>query len=268
MTIPADSGRIDLWCSFTSDVPDATLPDYRALLSDSERQQEGRFYFERDRRRYVVTRALVRTVLSRYAPVAPTDWVFANNPYGKPLIANADPEARAIAFNVTHTDGLVILGVTFGGALGIDVENVRTRAAPLEVAGAFFAPEEVAALGMVPPARQPQRFYEYWTLKESYIKARGLGLSIPLDRFSFQFPADDEVAIVIHPDQNDSPARWRFWQFWTGCEHMTGVCAERTGPEAPRMVLTRIVPLGAESEIDCAPLRATAATARASTEYL
>ena len=91
-------------------------------------------------------------------------------------------------FNISHTKSLVLLGVTSDGALGVDVENCRSREAPLKIAHQFFAPEELAELQALPRAQQHDRFFEYWTLKESYIKARGMGLSLPFELVQFPFP--------------------------------------------------------------------------------
>ena len=108
-----DSGQIHLWLAWLGEITDSRLlAEYRSLLSEEERQRQMRFHFERDRHRYLVTRAMVRTVLSKYADVAPRDWRFAANDYGKPSIAAEHTEARGIEFNLSHTDGLVVLGVT------------------------------------------------------------------------------------------------------------------------------------------------------------
>ncbi|HKX31125.1 MAG TPA: 4'-phosphopantetheinyl transferase superfamily protein [Blastocatellia bacterium] len=258
MKYDLDSGQIHLWCSFFSEIAnDVLLCEYRRLLTEAERQRERQFYFARDRRRYLVTRALVRTVLSGYAAVAPEQWVFAANKYGKPEIANDESLAGRLSFNITHTDGLIILGITAGWALGVDVENLRTRQVSIEVADRFFAPHEAGALNALPKDRQQQRFFEYWTLKESYIKARGMGLSIPLDKFSFQFPREDQVRISIHPDQEDQPSRWRFWQLWPAPLYLAAVCAERARVETPHLMLKNVVPLVSEQELDYGLLRAS-----------
>ena len=258
MKFDLDSGQVHLWCSFFAEITDeALLREYRRLLTEVERQKERRFYFVRDQRRYLVTRALVRTTLSRYAAVAPEQWVFATNSYGKPEIANDESLAGRLSFNITHTDGLIILGVAPDQSLGVDVENVRKRPAPIEVADRFFAPDEAEALNALPKERQQQRFFEYWTLKESYIKARGMGLSIPLDKFSFQFPRELEVRISIHPDQEDQPSRWRFWQLSPTPVYLAAVCAERTRVEAPHLMLKKVVPLISEQELGYELLRAS-----------
>ena len=100
-----DAKHIDLWCAFPAEIVDeALLQEYRGLLSEAEREQQQRFYFAKDRQRYLVTRALVRTVLSRYAPIYPEQWLFATNAYGKPYIANGAGFYNSISFNITHSE--------------------------------------------------------------------------------------------------------------------------------------------------------------------
>jgi 4'-phosphopantetheinyl transferase len=101
----------------------ALLQRYDRLLAPEEREQWRRFYFQFDQHRYLVTRALVRTALSRYAAVEPHEWTFAANAYSRPEMANANRRTQQIIFNISHTTNLILLGITSGGALGVDVEN-------------------------------------------------------------------------------------------------------------------------------------------------
>src|SRR5882724_47227 len=166
-------GEIHLWLAYYDVIADEQLHSaYRELLDAREREQESRFYFAKDRRRYLVTRALVRTVLSRYAPVDPRGWIFANNAYGRPEIANVAADDATISFNISHTHSLIVLGITSGRALGVDVENIEARNVSIDLADRYFAAAEAAALQVVPQSQQHYRFFEYWTFKESYIKAR------------------------------------------------------------------------------------------------
>jgi 4'-phosphopantetheinyl transferase len=242
------SDEIHLWLASYGDIAgEALLTAYRRLLNEAEKAQEPRFYFARDRLRYLVTRALVRTVLTRYLPsVRPEEWVFSTNAYGRPQIVN--PEARGLSFNLSHTHSMIVLGVTRGRALGVDVENVVSREVSIDVAAHFFAPREVADLARVPASRQQYRFFEYWTFKESYIKARGMGLSLPLDKFGFHFPDADAVGLEIDPALHDDPARWQFWQFRPSPEYLVAVCAERLDSE-PAVIVRKMVPMLEEEQI-------------------
>jgi 4'-phosphopantetheinyl transferase len=152
----------------------------------------------------------------------------------------------SLSFNISHTHSLIVLGVTRRRALGVDVENWQTREVSIEIADRFFAPTEVKALSGVPPHQQQYRFFEYWTFKESYIKARGMGLSLPLDKFSFHYPHDRAVEIAIDPELADDAARWQFWQFQPGPEYLVAVCAERVGDQPPRLIVHQTVPMLSE----------------------
>src|SRR6476661_5323284 len=155
VTLLLPPAEIHLWLAFYDEITDeGLLSDYRALLNSAEKEQQARFYFAKDRLRYLVTRALVRTVMSRYVPIDPRDWVFATNAYGCPEIANARGREAFLSFNISHTDSLIVLGVTTRRALGVDVENIRAREVSIEIADRYFAPAEVLALNNVPPQQQ------------------------------------------------------------------------------------------------------------------
>ena len=249
------SDAVQLWFAFCDDIADADLlADYRRLLTDEERRKETRFHFARDRHLYLVTRALVRTVLSRYAAIAPHEWRFAADAHGRPQIVNDDLTARRISFNLSHTHGLVMLGVAHERALGVDVEHIHERPADLQIAEHYFSADEVAQLRATPVELQQARFFEYWTLKESYIKARGLGLSLPLEQFGFDLAQPHGVRIRFHPPLIDEPSRWIFWQFRASVDHCMAVCAERRAG-VPQLSCTRIVPLRGEVALEFAELR-------------
>lgn len=143
---PAASRRdIDIWLTYYDEiVDDRQLARLRSILSDDEVAQEGRFYFADDRKRYLVTRAMVRMVLSRYAQIAPEHWAFSKNAYGRPVIADAivDAEAQAwgLSFNLSHTRGLIALAVTRGRELNRYREHRHTRHIA-RCGGAFFLPD-------------------------------------------------------------------------------------------------------------------------------
>ena len=242
--------EIHLWLADYQAIDDGDLhAAYREMLSPAEREQEPRFYFSRDRKRYLVTRALVRSVLSRYFPIAPENWSFETNAYGRPEAANKEAREACLSFNISHTHSLIVLGVTKGRALGVDVENFRARAVSLDIARCYFAPQEVRDLAGAPLHKQQRRFFEYWTFKESYIKARGMGLSLPLDKFSFHYPDDGAVRIAIHPELADDAGRWQFWQFRPAPQYLLAVCAERNSAGTPKLIVRRAVPLLSEEEM-------------------
>jgi 4'-phosphopantetheinyl transferase len=256
--IPLTPAEIHLWLVFYGGIAEERLhPAYRALLNAAEREQEPRFYFAADRRRYLVTRALVRIVLSRYLCIDPREWIFSTNAHGRPEVVNPQARDAGMSFNISHTRGLIVLGVTGRRALGVDVENLRAREVSIDIAAHYFAPPEVAALTAVAPPQQQDRFFEYWTLKEAYIKARGMGLSLPLDKFSFQLSDDRAVEMVIDPELADDAARWGFWQLRPLPEYLVAICAERVAAASPRLIVRQTIPMISESDVAPEVLRAS-----------
>jgi 4'-phosphopantetheinyl transferase len=255
-TIPLSPAEIHLWLSYCDEVADERLYSAcRELLNAAEKEQELRFYFSRDRRRYLMTRALVRTVLSRYVSIDPREWIFSTNAYGRPDIVNAAARDACLSFNISHTQSLIVLGVTKRRALGVDVENVCGREVSTDIADRYFAPQEVAVLTATPLSQQQYRFFEYWTFKEAYLKARGMGLSLPLDKFSFHYPNEHAVEIAIDPELGDDSGRWQFWQFRPTSEYLVAICAERVGAQSPSLIVRQSIPMLSEKTLALKCLR-------------
>jgi 4'-phosphopantetheinyl transferase len=188
----------------------------RALLDSDEQRRADRFLFARDRDTFIAAHALVRRALSRYVDLPPQLWQFQLGPYGRPEIADALPSGLPrLRFNLSHTHGFAVCAVTRELDLGVDVETLDRRA-PLEIVDHFFAPAEVAALRGLPLAMQGDRFFVYWTLKEAYIKARGMGLALPLHQFAFVLVPKQPIAITFGPELTDDPASWNFASFAIG----------------------------------------------------
>jgi len=245
--LPLTSAEIHIWLTFCKAISEERLlVAYGELLNDTEKEEESRLHYARDRNRYRITRALVRTVLSRYAPVDPRDWAFSTSAYGEPHIVNAQSPGGCLSFSVSHTEGLIVVGVAKGRSLGVDVENLATGDVSIDIANHYFAPQEVATLREVSWEKRTYRFFEYWTLKESYVKARGMGFSLPLDRFSFQFADDHGVDLVIDPELGDESSRWQFWQFQPTPEHVLAACAEKLNVQSSRLLFRETTPTVSE----------------------
>lgn len=219
-----------LWYVFPERVTDDTLlKSCFELLSDEERAQQQRFVFEKDRHLYLVAHALVRTCLSRYMDVKPEHWVFKKNQYGKPFIDYPDA-GHPIQFSLSHTKGFVACLVTSHHNVGVDVEHMAFNDRKLDIARSYFSQDEVQNLLSSPVDRQHIRFYEYWTLKEAYIKAKGAGLSIPLDKFSFQLDEGKGIKISFIQDLYDNPSQWHFCLYRLTPNHMCAVAVESEKP--------------------------------------
>lgn len=248
--IPLPLQEIHLWLTYPDEVPTLLEKQYRSLLSPAERDEEQRYRFQADRRRFLITRALARTVLSRYAPIAPQEWSFVKDPFGRPQVTNTTPAGWLPVFNISHTRELIVLGISRNRALGVDVENVHNRRVPPGLAERVFPAQEASVLTATNKARRQAEFFEYWTLKESYIKARGMGLSLPLDQLTFCLREAQSIEVRFAPVLRDDPQRWYFWQFRPKRHYLIATCAANTTPERPAMRGRVTVPLGPERPLD------------------
>jgi 4'-phosphopantetheinyl transferase len=228
-TVPKP-GEVHVWCARPEAI--AGEAECRRLLPAEELERAARHRFERDRCIAIASRVLLRGVLSRYATVAPGDWRFVVEEHGRPVIAEGGGELR---FSTSNTDGLVACAVARAVELGVDVECLR-RKAPLEVAERFFAPVEVAALRALPERVRQRRFFDYWTLKESYVKARGLGLTLPLEKFAILLD-ERSARIEIDPSLGDDGASWQLVRLEPTREHVLSLCVRRSGTLEAKVVL-------------------------------
>lgn len=183
-------------------------PAALALLNNEERQQLQRFIPLTKRHEFLVTRVLVRSVLGSALGMAPQALTFVRNEWGRPALA---PESMPtpLHFNVSHTEGLIVCLVSSEHEVGVDTEQLSRAPTLLSLAARVFAPDELRELSALPEKEQAQRAVLLWTLKESYIKARGMGLALPLDAFSFHFKGD-LIHLKISPEFNDGKANWVF----------------------------------------------------------
>ncbi len=166
------------------------LADWRGhlgpeVLSEDERQRAERLRFERERRRFVVCRAALRTILGSYLERPPSELSFRTGAHGKPRLAPGE-DIAPIHFNVSHSDELALVAVSRERELGVDIERVRPLDGMEDIVARHFGPAEQQAFGRLAPAARQSMFYRHWTLKEAYLKAAGVGMS--------REPADIDVS--------------------------------------------------------------------------
>lgn len=152
-------------------------------LSSDEHERAGRFHFEKDREDFVAARGILRELLGSYAGLSARDLIFSYTDYGKPVLSNSRL-AGVLQFNVAHSHGIAMYAFVLGRDVGIDVECHRGDLVVEEAARGVCSPNEMEILRSLPEAQQRIAFFDCWTRKEAYIKARGQGLSLPLDQFS------------------------------------------------------------------------------------
>jgi len=210
------------------------LTDFQQLISPQEQDTIDRKRTDDGKRDALITRGLVRTVLSRYSSISPSQWLFDKGWNGKPFIANSDETklAEPLEFNLSHAHHLIALAVTRGKVIGIDVEYTKRKSDTKKLAPRYFSASEVKALQALPPEEQQVGFYDYWTLKESYIKACGDGLSVPLHLFSFDIQDRDNISLTFDEKRKDNSERWHNKLFTVNEQHKMAITIE-VSPSSP-----------------------------------
>ena len=177
------------------------------LLDGDERERAARFRFPEHRRRFIACRAGLRRMLGQCLGREPDRLRFVTGPFGKPALA-ASAGAEVLHFNVSHSDDLALVAVAQGREVGVDIERRRDVDDLLETVARRFAPAECAELADAAPADRTRIFFDLWTRKEAVVKATGLGLQLPLDRFSVPAGPLAGAVTVRMPGEDGQPREW------------------------------------------------------------
>jgi 4'-phosphopantetheinyl transferase len=221
---PPVRGEAHVW-RVRLDLDDVTLRGISESLSPDERARAGKFYFRADRERFVAARGALRAILSRYTGLAPRLIRFSYDRYGKPRL-NCEPGDGLLRFNVSHSKDLALYAVATGREVGVDLEYVRSDFASLEVAEHFFSRREVEALRALPPVERVAAFFDCWTRKEAYIKARGEGLSHPLYLFTVSLAPGQAAALLLTDEDEQEAARWSLFELLPGPDYRAALAVE------------------------------------------
>jgi len=202
---------VHVWVSYPDKIQDRSLLSvYESLLSPEEKARKERFHFVQHRHQFLVSRALVRTTLSRYAPCLPEKWAFYKNEHGRPEIIRSK-DLPPLRFNLSHANGIAACAVVLSRDIGVDVEDMERKIRIRQIANRYFSPPEMALLHSLSEEKRRIRFFQYWTLKESYSKAKGMGLTLPLNQSIFHQAEEGAWHVSFDPALNDDGARWQFW---------------------------------------------------------
>jgi 4'-phosphopantetheinyl transferase len=220
----AAGAEVHVW-RVSLDLPPARAERLTRALSDDERTRAGRFVFERDRHRFAVARGTLRAILGRYLGVPPGNLAFAYSSHGKPALPNG-AGVRDLRFNVSHAGGLALVAVALGREVGVDIERVREDFATEEIAGRVFSPAELAAIRVLPAAARCAAFFNCWTRKEAYVKARGEGLSLPLHRFDVSVAPGEPAALLATAENSCEASRWSLRELQPGPGYVASLAVE------------------------------------------
>jgi 4'-phosphopantetheinyl transferase len=206
----------------------APLARVTVCLSDAERDRANRFKFDVDRERYIVSHTAMRSILARYLGCDPSEIAYAIGAHGKPELAPAS-RILQLEFNLSHSNDAALVAVAPGRAVGVDIEHIQQKLGWQEIADRFFAPGEIQKLHALPSGEQLRAFFTCWTRKEAYIKAKGGGLSIPLQEFEVSLARDEDPAILWHAEGAQETQPWQFGAIDSPAGYVASIAVEGGG---------------------------------------
>ena len=200
----------------------ANRDDLWRVLAKDERQKATNLLFEDDRKRFVVSRGVLRVLLGRYLCVQPGSLVFGHNPHGKPYLLGT----AGVRFSVSHSHDLVLLAFVRDRDIGVDVEHIREDLGLDEIAARHFSTREVAALRSLPNSLRKEAFFACWTRKEAFAKAKGRGLTLPFNRFEVTLTPGEPAMLLNVEEDIREPFRWTMQELIPGPGYAAALVVE------------------------------------------
>jgi 4'-phosphopantetheinyl transferase len=233
---PAE-GEVHLWRACYSDWI-GRLASLRSLLDDDEVTRGDRFLRDGDRDRYIFAHGVLRKVLAASYRCDPEGLRFGVGERGKPFLENPSEGSERIEYNLSHSGDLVLIGVCFGGPVGVDVERLSRNVEFEDLSDRFFAPEEAEAVRCRPDGQRRRIFFDTWVCKEAFIKAVGDGLTMPLDSFVVHF--EGERTTLGESTGKENPHLKRSWfldRFEVATDYVGAVAAPLKAPSVTGFLL-------------------------------
>lgn len=184
------------------------------LLGHNVLTKIKQYYNIQDMQRTVVGDLLVRSLLSNKLNLSNKQLRFSTDKYGKPFLLNTNK----VHYNISHSGEWVVCGIDYL-PLGIDIEEILPI--NFEIAKRFFTKDEYNDLLCTKESERLKYFYSLWTLKESYLKAKGEGLSLPLNSFSVKINGS-----TIKLQTQDRFEKWSLRQYNFDSNYKLSLCAK------------------------------------------
>lgn len=174
-------------------------------LSADELSRASRFRFEKDQRRFIGARGILRQILGAYLQKPPHSLQFLYGTNGKPTMAcSEDP----LQFNISHSDNMVLYAITHNRNIGIDLERIQEDVDIEEIANRFFSEAEIVSMQQLTESKRNELFFQYWTRKEALIKATGVGLSFPIETFDVSGVNGSILSPIPLPGDHGEKPQW------------------------------------------------------------
>lgn len=196
------------------DLPSFQIQKNFEKLSIDEREKANSYYFEKDRNRYIARRGILRQILGNYLNEEPRRLEFRLEKNNKPVLESGNGN-NAIHFNITHSNGVGLFALCRSGEIGVDLEWLGNHVDCEEIRKRFWSDRENKEWRLLSEGEKREAFFNVWTCKEAFLKARGEGLSRPLDTFDISlFPSDSSRLLAIDGDPVEA-FQWQVHNFKT-----------------------------------------------------
>lgn len=225
LLLPSD--EVHTWYA-SLDLSPQRLQRLASLLSPDEQARAERFYFERDRKRFIAGRGLLRTILGSYLGMEPSRVEFCYGSYGKPALKTTF-YGRVLQFSLSHSNGLALYTVSWNRRVGVDVEYIRPVCEADRIAERFFSADETAVIRSLPVERRLEAFFNAWTRKEAYLKAIGDGLTRPLTQIEVSLAPGEPARLVSVRGDRWEATRWRLEALKVASGYLTALAVEGHG---------------------------------------
>jgi len=195
------------------------------ILSKDELERAGRFRFERDQKRFIAARGLLRQILSFYIEKSPHTFQFEYNNYGKPILVT-DSGCDTLSFNLSHSGTIALYAFTYDRKIGIDIERIRDDVAIEQIAQSFFSPSEIGSLMKINKNMLTEVIFQYWTRKEAFLKAIGEGISFPMKQFDVSLVSGRALTPITLLSDNLESSVWYGQDLFPGCGYAAAIAVE------------------------------------------
>jgi len=230
--LPLKNNNVDIWC-VPLEMDESRLDELMQLLPEDECTKAGRLRFKRVRDNFVASRGLLRVILAAYLNEQPKNLEFQYGEHGKPSVGDGFNRI-GITFNMSHSHGMALYGVGQYRALGVDIEKIRTDMSFIRLAKRFFSLREYEDLQKLPDAQKKYGFFNCWTRKEAYIKAKGEGISSLIGKFAVSLTPGEPAALLDHQLNSQEVHRWTLMDLDVGPDYVAALAVEGHGVTVTR----------------------------------
>ncbi len=219
--------EVHVWMA-SLETSNSVIQNLECVLSKDEVTQANRFHFEKDRRHWVVAHGILSILLSCYSHSDPSQLRFGSNAYGKPFLAFPSL-TPLLHFNLSHSADLALYAFSYARQVGIDVEYKRADIDYNSLAKVSFSPNEQALLNSLTDNLKRDAFFNCWTRKEAYVKAKGKGFTIPTNQFDVNFLPGEPAALLQSREDPRDITRWSIQELTPGNDYAGALAVEGRG---------------------------------------